>query len=114
MAAITPPVVQGWVATARRSRLSARSIRKYHTMLSSIFKAAHRDRVIGYNPCERTTLPKVVTTTRETISPAQFEKLLAAIPERHRVLLLVGIETGMRWGDSPPCVPDTSTPQRTC
>jgi len=99
MAAITPPVVQDWVATAQRGGLSARSIRKYHTMLSSIFKAAHRDRVIGYNPCERTTLPKVVTTTRETITPVQFEQLLAAIPERHRVLLLVGIETGMRWGE---------------
>lgn len=99
MAAINPPVVQDWVATAQRGGLSAWSIRKYHTMLSSIFKAAHRDRVIGYNPCERTTLPKVVTTTRETITPVQFEKLLAAIPERHRVLLLVGIETGMRWGE---------------
>ncbi len=99
MAAITPPVVRDWVATAQRSGLSPRSIRKYHTMLSSIFKAAHRDRVIGYNPCERTTLPKVVTTTRETVTPVQFERLLAAIPERHRVLLLVGIETGMRWGE---------------
>ena len=99
MAAITPPVVQDWVATAQRGGLSARSTRKYHTMLSSVFKAAHRDRVIGYNPCERTTLPKVITSHRETIDPAQFEKLLAAIPARHRVLLLVGIETGMRWGE---------------
>ncbi len=99
MAAITPPLVQDWVATAQRGGLSARWIRKNHTMLSSIFKAAHRDRVIGYNPCERTTLPKVVTTTRETLTPVQFEKLLAAIPERHRVLLLVGVETGMRWGE---------------
>ncbi len=99
MAAITPPVVQDWVATAQRGGLPARSIRKCHTMLSSVFKAVHRDRVIGDNPCERTILPKVITTTRETIDPAQFEKLLAAIPERHRVLLLVGIETGMRWGE---------------
>ncbi len=99
MAAITPPVVQDWVATAQRNGLSPRSIRKYHTMLSSIFKAAHRDRVIGYNPCERTTLPKVVTAARETITPVQFEQLLAAIPARHSVLLLVGIETGMRWGE---------------
>jgi len=31
--------------------LSPRSIRKYHTLLHSIFKAAVRDRVIAYNPC---------------------------------------------------------------
>ena len=55
--------------------------------------------MFGYNPCGRTTLPKVIPAQRETITPVQFAQLLAAIPERHRPLLLVGIETGMRWGE---------------
>jgi integrase len=55
--------------------------------------------VIAYNPCEATTLPKVIKTRREPISPEQFEKLLTAIPAQHRALLQVGIETGMRWGE---------------
>jgi integrase len=99
MSAITPSVVQGWVNQAVQNKLSPRSIRKYHTLLHSLFKAAVRDRVIAYNPCEASSLPKVIKSRREPISPEQFEKLLTAIPEQHRALLLVGIETGMRWGE---------------
>ena len=58
MAAITPPVVQDWVVTTQRGGLSARSIRTHHTMLSSVFKAAHRDRVIGYNRASAPPCPK--------------------------------------------------------
>ena len=97
--AIAPTVVQGWVAKAVQGGLSPRSVRKYHTMLHSIFKAAVRDRVIAYNPCEGSNLPKVITPSREFISPEQFEKLLLTIPDRDQLLLLVGIETGMRWGE---------------
>ena len=105
MSAITPSVVQGWVNQAVQHELSPRSIRKCHTLLHSLFKAAVRDRVIAYNPCEAITLPKVIKTRREPISPEQFEKLLAAIPAQHRALLPVGIETGMRWGELTPLGP---------
>jgi len=54
--AIAPIVVQGWVAKAVQGELSPRSVRTHHTLLHSIFKAAVRDRVIAYNPCEGTSL----------------------------------------------------------
>jgi len=99
MNAIAPTVVQGWVAKAVQDGLSPRSVRTHHTLLHSIFKAAVRDRVIAYNPCEGGNLPKVIPPSREFISREQFEKLLLTIPERDRLLLLVGIETGIRWGE---------------
>jgi integrase len=99
MTSVTPSIVQGWVNHAVDLKLSPRSIRKYHTLLHGIFKAAVRDRVIAFNPCEGTVSPKVVLARRETITPEQFESLLAAIPVQHQVLLRVGIETGMRWGE---------------
>lgn len=40
---ITPSLVQDWVTQAAAEGLSPRSIRKYHTMLHSIFKRAVRD-----------------------------------------------------------------------
>lgn len=97
--AIAPTLVQGWVGHAIEGGLSPRSIRKDHTLLHGIFKAAVRDRLIAHNPCEGTTLPKVVIAARDIVTPEQFEQLLAAIPERHQLLVLVGIETGMRWGE---------------
>ena len=91
--------MQGWVSKAVQDGLSPRSIRKFHTLLHSIFKAAVRDRIIAYNPSDGTSLPKVISTRRATITPAQFDALLAAISRQHRALLQVGIETGMRWGE---------------
>jgi integrase len=35
-----------------------------------------------------------------TLTPDEFGRLIAAIPERHRLLLVVtAIETGTRWGE---------------
>lgn len=56
MARILPSVVQGWVTAA--DGLAPTSIRKYHTMLHSIFERAERDQLILTNPCAHTELPK--------------------------------------------------------
>ncbi len=79
--------------------LSPRSIRKYHTMLHSIFKRALRDKLIVTNPCEHTEFPKVITRHGPTITAEEFDRLLGAIPDRHRVMVETAIETGMRWGE---------------
>jgi integrase len=60
---------------------------------------AVRDRLIGHNPCADTDLPKVVTKRQPIITPDQFDRLLAAVPDRYRTLVLTAIETGMRWGE---------------
>src|SRR3954454_8760375 len=96
---ITGSLVQDWVTKAAAEGLSARSIGKYHTMLHSIFKRAVRDKLIVANPCEHTELPKVITRKSTTITAEEFDRLLAAIPERHRVMVETAIETGVRWGE---------------
>ena len=68
-------------------------------MLHSIFKRAVRDKLIVANPCEQTELPKVITRKGPTVTADEFDRLLAAIPERHRVMVETAIETGMRWGE---------------
>jgi integrase len=99
MKAISPSLVQRWVSDALAGGLSARSIKKDHTLLRGIFQSAVRDRLVAHNPCEGTTLPKVLVAPRGIVSPQQFEMLLTEIPDRHRLLVLVAIETGMRWGE---------------
>ena len=59
IASILPSTVQSWVTQATSGGLSPRSVRKYHVMLHSVFKRAVRDRVIGFNPCAETELPKI-------------------------------------------------------
>ncbi|MDO8108320.1 tyrosine-type recombinase/integrase [Isoptericola sp. b441] len=96
---ISPSAIQGWVSHALDQGLSPRSIAKYHTMLHSIFARAVRDRLIAFNPCADTELPKVVTRRARTLTPAEFDAILSEIPERFRPLVLTGIETGLRWGE---------------
>lgn len=99
MADVLPSTVQAWVTQATVGGLSARSVVKYHMMLHSIFKRAVRDRVIGYNPCSDTELPKVVTRRSRTLSPEEFQVLLSKVPDRFVPLVLTEIETGLRWGE---------------
>ena len=99
MAKVLPSTVQGWVTKAVAEGLSARSVTKYHVMLHSIFKRAARDRIIAFNPCADTELPKVITRKLPTLTPEEFDQLLGAIPERWTPLVLTDIETGLRWGE---------------
>ena len=99
MRSIAPSTVQAWVTQASAGGLSPRSLTKYHVMLHGIFKRAVRDRVILHNPCADTELPKVPPRKVRILSPEEFERLLAEIPDRFRDLVLTDIETGMRWGE---------------
>jgi integrase len=99
MRRITRPVIQSWVNGVAASGLSPRSIVKYHALLHRIFEEAVRDQVIGFNPCAGVTLPKVVRKPKQIITPAQFDAIMAHVPARYRLFVLLGIETGMRWGE---------------
>lgn len=99
LAKITPSVVQDWVTEATAAGLKPRSVRKYHTMLHSIFKRAVRDQLIVLNPCEHTELPKVIVRKSRTLTPEEFDALIRAVPEQHRLMVEAAIETGMRWGE---------------
>ena len=96
---ITPSMVQQWVRQAVDNGLSPRSVTKYHVMLHSVFARAVRDRVIGFNPCTDTELPKVIAKKSRILTPGEFASVLAAIPDRFKALLLTEIETGLRWGE---------------
>ena len=73
MARSRPRLVQDWVTKAAADGLSARSIRKYHTMLHSIFARAVRDGLIVTNPCDHTELPKVIARRPRTLTPEEFD-----------------------------------------
>jgi integrase len=99
MASILPSTVQSWVTQASTDGLAPRSVVKYHVMLHSVFKRAVRDRVIGYNPCAETELPKVIARKTRILTPDEFQTLLAHVPQRFVPLILTEIETGLRWGE---------------
>jgi integrase len=96
---ISPSVIQDWVTKAKLDGLSPRSIKKYHVMLSSIFRRAVRDRLLVHNPCDHTELPKVIARKSRTLTPEEFDRLIRAVPDRYRLMVATFIETGTRWGE---------------
>jgi integrase len=99
MRLISPSTVQAWVNEVSQGKLAARSVVKYHALLHKIFSRAVIDRVVPANPCGHTELPKVVTQPKRIITVAQFEAILTNIPARYRTMVLLAIETGVRWGE---------------
>jgi integrase len=99
MGKILPTEIQRWVTTASENGLSAASVAKYHTMLHSVFERALVDRVITFNPCAHTELPKRVKKTARTLTPGEYEAILTALPAQHRLMIETAINTGLRWGE---------------
>ena len=85
--------------SSSRGRLSPRPIKKYHVFLSSIFRRAVRDRILVFNPCDHTEVPKVIVRKTRTVTPQEFERLVRTVPSHYRLLVETFIETGMRWGE---------------
>ena len=72
---------------------------KYHTMLASIFERALVDRVVTFNPCAHTELPKHRQEEQPHPDPAEYDAILAALPAQHRLMVETAINTGVRWGE---------------
>jgi len=99
MGKILPSEIQRWVTTATGTGLSAASVRKYHTMLHSVFERALVDRVVTFNPCAHTELPKVIKRKARTLTPTEYDAILTALPTQHRLMIETAIDTGLRWGE---------------
>jgi integrase len=104
---ISPSMVQDWVTKALADGLLPRSTQKYHVLLSSIFGRAVKDGVLVHNPCYHTELPKIISKRKPTLTPREYERLLAALPERHRLMIATLIEGGLRWGELVALRPDS-------
>ena len=65
-------------------------------------RAALRDRLIAFNPCDGVRLPPIrrKDTDDQTIEPVELiGRLLPAVPERYRALVALAGGTGLRWGE---------------
>ena len=63
------------------------TVAECYRLTNSVFKAACRDRLLGFNPCDGVKLPRrrKKDTDDQVISRAEFhERLLPAVPDRYR------------------------------
>lgn len=104
---ITPLDVQSWTAQmltgkhpGARKPLSVKTIRNAHGLLHKVFSEAIRQRLLRANPCERTGLPERTHHEMRFLTEPEAERLLAAIGEHYRPLVLLLLATGLRWSEA--------------
>jgi integrase len=99
LSSILPSDVQAWVRKLEPV-LAPATIGVAHSLVSSVMKAAVRDRRIVANPCEGIRLPK---TQRAPVVPPSTEQVLTlteAMPERLRALVTLAAGSGLRQGEA--------------
>ncbi len=98
LSSVLPSEVQAWVKRLSTT-LAPSTVAVVHSIVSSVMKAAVKDRRIPANPCDGTKLPKV--EKRKVVPPTteQVEILAAAMPEHLRALVTFTAGTGMRQGE---------------
>ena len=92
-------MIQAWVNDVTADGLSPRSVVKDHALPHKIFARAVGDRAIQVKPASHTALSKVVTRPKQIITAAQFEQILLQLRSRDQMMVLLTIETGLRWGE---------------
>jgi integrase len=99
LGAIRPSEVQAWVRSLEQD-LAPSTIGVVYSFVAAIFRAAVRDRLIVSSPCIDIRLPKPEPKRVDPIATEKVEALIAAIPERHRALVVLAAGTGLRQGEA--------------
>ena len=96
-----------WVAwqekqpAARADRpVSAKTVRNYHAVLSSVLAAAVDEKLCDANPAYRTRLTEGVRREGVFLTRDEFATILNFIPARYQGLFLFLAGTGCRWGEA--------------
>ena len=106
LSSILPSDIQSWVkrlengdpATGQRPLMPA-TIGVAHSIVSSVFQAAIRDRRIVANPCDGSRLPKTETVRVVPPTTAQVQALHDAIAAPYRAMVTLAVGTGTRQGE---------------
>lgn len=98
--------VQRWTAdllagkTAAGKPLAVKTVRNAHGLLHKVMSEAVAQRLIRANPCERTGLPERQHREMRFLDHAEAARLVAAMPEHWRPLIILLLGTGLRWGEA--------------
>ncbi|WNI18475.1 tyrosine-type recombinase/integrase [Actinacidiphila sp. ITFR-21] len=99
--AIGTEVLRHWEKRLEKD-LGPTSIRLVWATLSSVLQAAVEDRRLGRNPCRSSTVgpPAAASGRVEAWPPERVLAVREALPERCRLLLVIGADLGLRQGEA--------------
>ncbi|WP_300008060.1 site-specific integrase [Pseudonocardia sp.] len=94
---VRPSEVQSWV---KGLALAPSTVHVLHGIVSAVFRAAVRDRMITVSPCDSTKLPRKVRTKVVPLPVDAVDGLADAVPPQYRALVVLCAGTGLRQGEA--------------
>lgn len=89
--------IQSWVKDrSAEGVLAASSLHIVYGYLSTMFKSAVLDRIIGVSPCQGITLPKIPDADRYIPTPVEVHAVVAELPVYYRAAVWVAAGCGLR------------------
>jgi len=104
--ASNPLAVKRWVAdllagkTQSGRPLAPKTVHNAHGQLHRLMADAVVQRLIRNNPCSHTGLPEVSQDEMRFLTEQEAERLISAMPERWRPLVMLLLFAGLRWGEA--------------
>lgn len=99
LSSIRTTEIQAWVRRLEDD-LARATVRLVYGYVASIFRSAARDRLIASSPCVGIKLPKMEPRQVEPQLTEVVERLVDAVPQRYRALVILGAGTGLRQGEA--------------
>ncbi|MDX3641435.1 tyrosine-type recombinase/integrase [Streptomyces sp. MB09-02B] len=97
---IRPGELQAWLTgLVRVHGLAPRTARKVQQKIAAVFHAAARDQLIPTSPCGGLKGPEVPHTEIAPLTAGQIHALAKALPDRYRLLVVLGAGSGLRPGE---------------
>jgi integrase len=103
---VKPSTIQAWLHSLDKLAPSYRRV--LYANVSSIFRAAVDDELIAKNPCRAASVrpPKVERRKLIPWTEEQVASMHEALPERHRIVAVLGAGLGLRQGEVFGLTPD--------
>lgn len=97
---VSNQAVRRWVGKMLGAGLSAATVRKAVFALRQCLAAAVADNRITVNPAVNVSLPSETLREPRFLSQVEVARLVDAMPDRYRALVLAGAYAGLRWGEA--------------
>ena len=97
--AVTPGVVDAWVADMVDDSLSPSRIRQAHQLLGAMMKLAVRRGLISSNPCDGTELPAAVLREQRFLTATELQAVALAMPTHLQAAVWTLGLAGLRFGE---------------
>jgi integrase len=92
-----PLDIQNFYTGLSEKKLSPRTVRFTHSVLTSAFKQAVRWRMLAQNPCNSVDLPRKAGAEMQALTPAEAARFLnEASSDRWNTLFVLALATGLR------------------